>query len=147
MNSAYLSPTLFVNLFSLDQMQRSGATYGPDPLHPLTHVSISSSPSGLLLAHAALSSHNLLRVIFDDLRIASTLSPDTYHPAAFTATFLTPHINAEQRSRADAAEELHIDRSLCTNRQATLQHTNLLRRYSQSPTSWPLPPLYRRQIS
>ena len=102
-------------------MQRSGATYGPDPLRPLTHVSISSSPSGPLLAHAALSSHNLLPVNFDALRIASTLSPDTYHPAAFTATFLTPHINAEQRSRADAAEDLHIDlchpsdRSLCAN--------------------------------
>lgn len=121
MNSAYLSPTLPVNLFSLGQMQRSGAIYGPDPLRPLTHVSISSSPSGPLLAHAALSSHNLLPVNFDALRTASTLSPDTYHPAAFTATFLTPHINAEQRSRADAAEDLHIDlchpsdRSLCAN--------------------------------
>ena len=121
MNQAYLSPTLPVNLFSLSQMQRCGAVYGPDPLRPRTHVTISSSPSGPSLAYATLSSHNLLPVNFDDLRTASKLSPHAYHPAAFTATFLAPHINAEQRSRADAAEELHTDlchpsdRSLCTN--------------------------------
>ena len=121
MNSAYLSPTLPVNLFSLGQMQRSGATYDPDPLRPLTHVSILSSPSGPLLAHATLSPHNLLPVNFDALHIASKLSPTAYHPAAYTATFHTSHINAEQQSRADAAEELHndlchpSDRSLCVN--------------------------------
>ena len=121
MNSAYLSPTLPVNLFSLGQMQRSRATYSPDPLRPLTHVFISSSPSGSLLAHATLSTHNLLPVNFNALHVASLLSSTAFHPSAFTATFLTPHINAEKRSRADAAEELHTDlchpsdRSLCVN--------------------------------
>ena len=121
MNSAYLSPTLPVNLLSLGQMQRCGATYGPDPLSPLTHVSIYSSPSGPLLAHAKLTSHNLLPVNFADLLIASTISPHSYNSSSFTATFPVPHINAEQRSRAGAAEELHIqlhhpsDQSLCEN--------------------------------
>ena len=124
MNSAYLSPTLPVNLFSLGQMQRSGATYGPDPLCPLTHVSISPKPSGHLLAHATLSTHNLLPVNLLPvyaLHIASQLYPTAYRSSAFTATFITPHINAEQPPRADAAEALHTDlchpsdRSLCVN--------------------------------
>lgn len=120
MNSAYLSPTLPVNLLSLGQLQRCGATYGPDPLRPLTHVSIYSSPSGPLLAHATLTSHNLLPVDFDALLNASAISPHAYYTSAFTATFPVPQINAEQRSRADAAEELHnqlyhpSDQSLCT---------------------------------
>ena len=139
MNSAYFSPTLPVSLFSLGQMQRCGATYGPDPLRPLSHVTIRSSLSGPLLAHAALSTHNLLPVDFAALHRASTLTPLAYHqPLAMTAhptepnvtidhptpilpTHAVPHINSEQRSRADAAEDLHIelchpsDRSLCIN--------------------------------
>ena len=139
MNSAYFSPTLPVNLFSLGQMQRCGATYGPDPLRPLTHVTIRSSPSGPLLAHAALSTHNLLPVDFAALLHASSINPlSYYHPVAMAAHSLVPHttaeqptllplmhavphINSEQRSRADAAEDLHIelchhsDRSLCVN--------------------------------
>lgn len=115
-------------------MQRCGATYGPDPLRPLSHVTIRSSLSGPLLAHAALSTHNLLPVDFAALHRASTITPLTYHqPLAMTAhptephvtpilqTHAVPHINSEQRSRADAAEDLHIelchpsDRSLCIN--------------------------------
>ena len=121
MNSAYLSPTLPVNLFSLGHMQRCGATYHPDPLRPLTHVSILSSPSGPLLAHAALTPHNLLPVNFDNLHSAAASSPHAYNTTAYTATFTIPHINAEQRSRADAAEELHndlchpSDHNLCVN--------------------------------
>ena len=121
MNSAYLSPTLPVNLLSLGHMQRCGATYSPDPLRPLTHVSIHSSPSGPLLAHATLSPTNLLPVDFNALATASTASPHEYRATAYATTFPVPHINAEQRSRADAAEELHIDlchpsdRSLCAN--------------------------------
>ena len=121
MNLAYLSPTLPVNLFSLGQMQRCGAVYGPDPLRPRTHVSISSSPSGPSLAYTTLSSHNLLPVNFDDLHTASKLSPHAYHPAAFMATFLTLHINVEQQYRADAVEEIHTDHcnpsdlSICAN--------------------------------
>ena len=139
MNSAYFSPTLPVNLFSLGQMQRCGATYGPDPLRPLSHVTIRSSPSGPLLAHAALSTHNLLPVDFAALLHASSINPlSYYHPVAMAAHSLiphttaeqpaplplmhaVPHINSEQRSRADAAEDLHIelchpsDRSLCVN--------------------------------
>ena len=49
-------------------------------------------------------------------------SPQHYHvPLALSSTFSIPHINAEQRARADAAEQLHIDlchpsdRSLCIN--------------------------------
>ena len=64
---------------------------------------------------------NLLPVNFADLLIASTTSPHSYNSSSFTATFPVPHINAKQRSRADAAEELHIqlhhssDQSLCKN--------------------------------
>ena len=121
MNSAYLSPTLPVNLFSLGHMQRCGATYSPDPLRPLTHVSIRSYPSGPLLAHSTLSPTNLLPVDFNALAKASTAFPHEYSAPAYATTFPVPRINAEQRSRADAAEELHIDlchpsdRSLCAN--------------------------------
>lgn len=121
MNSAYPSPTLPVNLFSLGHMQRCGATYQPDPLRPLTHVSILSSPHEPLLAHAALTPHNLLPVNFHELHSAAASSPHVYHTAVFTASFTIPHINAEQRSRADAAEELHndlchpSDHNLCVN--------------------------------
>ena len=97
MNSAYFSPTLPVNLFSLGQMQRCGATYGPDPLRPLSHVTIRSSPSGPLLAHAALSTHNLLPVDFAALLHASSINPlSYYHPVAMAAHSLVPHTTAEQ---------------------------------------------------
>lgn len=122
MNKACLSPTIPVNLLSLGHMQRCGATYGPDPLRPLTHVSILSSPKGQLLAHAKLSTNNLLPVDYTALTRASQDSPHTYHnPVALSAPYPTVHINAEQLSRADATEELHkdlhhpSDRSLCTN--------------------------------
>jgi hypothetical protein len=122
MNIAYYAPTIPVNLFSLGHLQRCGASYGPDPLRPLTHFAVHSSPSGPLLAYAALSSNNLLLVDFDALNKASTMSPLQYHPSyALNATFPIHHINAEQRARADAAEQLHIDlchpsdRSLCSN--------------------------------
>lgn len=56
------------------------------------------------------------------LQLASSLNAQDYqNPRALQATFLVPHINAEQRARADAAEQLHIDmchpsdRSLCSN--------------------------------
>ena len=52
MNLAYFSPSIPVNLFSLGHLQRCGASYGPDPLRPLTHVTIRSAISGPLLAHA-----------------------------------------------------------------------------------------------
>ena len=119
MNKAYFSPTIPVNLLSLGHMQRCGATYGPDPIRPLTHISIYSSLSGPLLAHATLSTNNLLPVDYPALLRASTLSPSKYHNAL--ATYTLPHYNAEQRARADAAEELLYDlchpsdRSLCTN--------------------------------
>ena len=122
MNVAYYAPTIPVNLFSLGHLQRCGASYGPDPLRPLTHVSVYSSISGPLLAHATLSPNNLLLVDFNALKMASILSPLRYHPSyALNATFPIQHINAEQRARADAAEQLHIDlchpsdRSLCSN--------------------------------
>ena len=119
MNKAYVSPTIPVKLLSLGHMQRCGATYGPDPLRPLTHISIYSSLSGPLLAHATLSTNNLLPVDYPALLRASTLSLSGYHNAL--ATYTLPHYNAEQRARADAAEELLYDlchpsdRSLCTN--------------------------------
>ena len=122
MNKAYLSPTIPVILLSLGHMQRCGATYGPDPLRPLTHASILSSPNGQLLAHVQLSANNLLPVDYPALTRDSQDSPHTYHtPTALSAPYPTTHINAEQRSRADAAEELHkdrhhsSDRSLCIN--------------------------------
>ena len=122
MNKAYLSPTIPVILLSLGHMQRCGATYGPDPLRPLTHASILSSPNGQLLAHVQLSANNLLPVDYPALTRDSQDSPHTYHtPTALSAPYPTTHINAEQRSRADAAKELHkdlhhpSDRSLCIN--------------------------------
>ena len=122
MNLAYFSPSIPVNLFSLGHLQRCGASYGPDPLRPLTHVTIRSAISGPLLAHAELSSNNLLPVNFTDLELASTISPLHYQsPLALTSTFPLPHFNAEQRVRADVAEQLHVDichpsdRSLCDN--------------------------------
>lgn len=121
MNKAYLSPTIPVNLLSLGHMQRCGATYGPDPFRPLTHVSIYSSPSGPLLAHATLSTNNLLSVDYPALRRAALISPSEYYNSHALTTYPLPHFNAEQRARADAAEELHhdlchpSDRSLCVN--------------------------------
>ena len=120
MNHAYFSPSIPVNIFSLGHLQRCGATYGPDPLRQLTHVTVCSTLHGPLLAHAKLSSNNLLSVDFKALQLASTLNPRDYHNHR-QATFPIPHINAEQRARADAAEQLHIDichpsdRSPCSN--------------------------------
>jgi hypothetical protein len=87
MNVAYYAPTIPVNLFSLGHLQRCGASYGPDPLRPLTHFAVYSSSSGPLLAYAALSTNNLLLVDFDALNRASTISPLQYHPP----THSTPH--------------------------------------------------------
>ena len=121
MNTAYLSPTIPVNLLSLGHMQRCGATYGPDPLRPLTHVCIHSAIHGPLLANAALSPTNLLPVDFTAFHHAATISPLQYHQSLALSSYPIPHVNAEQRARADAAEELHndlchpSDRSLATN--------------------------------
>jgi hypothetical protein len=122
MNLAYYSSSIPVNLFSLGYLQSRGATYGPDPLRPFTHVTVRIAPHGPLLAHAELSINNLLSVDFNALHLASTNNPQNYQrPLALNATFPIPHINAEQRARADAAEQLHIDlchpsdRSLCSN--------------------------------
>ena len=57
---------------------------------------------------------------FEALLNASAKSPYAYNTSSFNATLTIPHINAEQRSRADAAVELHhqlyhpSDQSLCT---------------------------------
>lgn len=122
MNLAYYAPSIPVNLFSLGHLQRCGATYNPDPLRPLTHITVRMSSGSPILAHAALTPNNLLLVNFESLRIAATRSPQHYHiPLALSSTFSIPHINAEQRARADAVEQLHIDlchpsdRSLCLN--------------------------------
>lgn len=124
MNSAYFSAKLPANLFSLGYLQSRGATYGPDPSRPRTHVHIQSSPSGPTLSYAALSPNNLLPIDFTALTLASTISPSLYHstyPMALSATYPIPHINAEQRLRSDAAEHLHhalfhpSDDSLCRN--------------------------------
>ena len=152
MNSAYFSPTIPFNLLSLGQLQRCGASYSPEPLRPHTHISILSSPSGPLLAHATLTAHNLLPVDFAALHHASTLSPAAYYqPLAMSTTFHTLHANAEQRARADAAEELHndlchpSDRSLCANLSTgklPLQYPHMHRCHPQPPPSRSLPPLH-----
>ena len=145
MNSAYLSPTLPVNLFSLGQMQRSGATYGPDPLRPLTHVSISSLPSGPLLAQATLSTHNLIPVNFDALHIASQLSPTAYHPSAFTV-----HLTSMLNSGLELTQLENYTLTFAIPQTAAFPSTFLQESYplvrSLAPTSpRPLPALCRRQ--
>ena len=109
-NLAYYAPTIPVNLFSLGHLQRCRATYSPDPLRPLTHFTVRMSSGGPILAHAALTPNNLLPVDYESLHTAVTKFPQHYHaPLALSSTFSIPHINAEQRARADAAEQLHID--------------------------------------
>jgi hypothetical protein len=99
MNVAYYAPTIPVNLFSLGHLQRCGASYGPDPLRPLTHFAVYSSSSGPLLAYATLSTNNLLLVDFDALNRASTISPLQYHPSyALNTTFPIHHIVAMYRT-------------------------------------------------
>jgi hypothetical protein len=55
------------------------------------------------------------------LNSAAASTPHAYRTSAYTATFTVPHIHAEQRSRADAAEKLHndlchpSDHNLCVN--------------------------------
>lgn len=122
MNLAYYAPSIPVNLLSLGHLQRCGAIYSPDPQRPLTHITVRMSSCGPILAHDALTPNNLLLVNFASLHIAAIKSPQHYHvPLALSSTFSIPHINAEQRARADAAEQLHIDlchlsdRSLCLN--------------------------------
>lgn len=93
----------------------------PDPQRPLTHVCIYSSTNRPLLAAAALSLTNLLPVDYTALNHAAALSPLEYHHPQALTSYPTPHANAEQRPRADAAEELHYDlchpsyRSLANN--------------------------------
>ena len=66
-------------------------------------------------------SHNLLPVDYPALRSASLISPSEYYNPHALTTYPLPHFNAEQRARADAAEELHhdlchpSDSSLCVN--------------------------------
>ena len=122
MNHAYFSADIPANLFSLGYMQRCGATYHPDPLLPLTHTTIKSSPSGPTLSNTALTSTNLLPINFTNLHIVARSHPSLYYtPTALSAPFPIQHYNAEQRNRANAAEQLHItlchpsDQSLCTN--------------------------------
>ena len=99
-------------------MQRCGATYGPDPQRPLTHVCIHLSTNEPLLAAAAPSLTNLLPVDFIALDHAAALSPVEYHHSQALSSYPTPHFNAGQRART---EELHrdlchpSDRSLATN--------------------------------
>ena len=105
-----LSSSVPVNLFSLGHLQRCGATYGPDPIRPLTHITVRIFPGGPIIAHASLTPNNLLLVNFISLQSAATLSPQHYQPPlALSSAFPIPHINVEQRMRADAAEQLHID--------------------------------------
>ena len=72
MNLAYFSSSIPVNLFSLGYLQSRGASYGPDPHRPFTHVTVRQAPHGSLLAHATLSTNNLLSVNFQALQLAST---------------------------------------------------------------------------
>ena len=103
MNLAYYSKHLPTNLLSLGHLQRSGATYGPDPTRPLTHFLLRLSPSGPILATVKLSDNNLLPVNFAAL---STSTKRLNKPLAL----ISSHHTAEQLRRAEEAEQLHHDR-------------------------------------
>lgn len=100
MNSAYLSPTLPVNLFSLGQMQRSGATYGPDPLCPLTHVSISPKPSG----HLPLTPPYPHTTFYQSTSMPSTSLPS--YPRLYTALLLSQQPSSHLTSMLNSRPEL-----------------------------------------
>ena len=132
MNIAYYSKDLPSNLISLGHLQRSGATYGSDPLQPHTHVIIRLGRSGPKLATVKLSANNLLPIDFVTLEQSTLASANYNHKTTTTPSepakrstapqaLIGRHHTAEQLRRAEEAEELHRDRghpsddALCTD--------------------------------